>query len=387
MKIGIVIPDLDRSRGGLSQWCWQFVDAVAQRGHEVHIVTQQLGDEALPARVESHLIAKSKSRMIFAQTAAQRVQGLQLDVVHDMGGGWHCDVFQPHGGSHLAWLERKSHMVPGWFQAIKKPIDAMLPRHRDFVRHCRRQFSLAEQREKTFVALSKTVAEEFVRFHQIRPEQIAVVYNGVDCRRFTPDNRELHREPLRQTLGLDRETLLLLLAAHNFRLKGLIELIEVTHRLVTNRRRVHLAVVGGKHLAKWRRLIERRGLSDRVTFVGPVRDLVPYYAAADAYAQPTYYDPCSLVLLEAAASGLPIVTTRRHNGAAELFRDGQEILMVNNPYEIDALYERIDALFDQGLRQKLGGGAREVALRNTFEGNVANILQRYQRHDRRRLAA
>ena len=387
MRIGIVIPELDRGRGGLSQWCWQFVDAIVNRGHDVHIVTQQLGDETLPARVTPHVIAKSKSRMIFAHSASQRVRDLQLDIVHDMGGGWHCDVFQPHGGSHLAWLERKSLMVPRWFRAIKKPIDALLPRHCDFVRHCRRQFSVAEQREKTFVAISKTVAEEFVRFHQIRPEQIAVVYNGVDCWRFSPANRELYRDPLRQKLGVDRETLLLLLAAHNFRLKGLFELLEVTRCLITNHRRVHLTVVGGKHLSKWRSLAVRRGLAEQVTFVGPVRDMVPYYAAADAYAQPTYYDPCSLVLLEAAASGLPIVTTRRHNGAAELFRDGQEILMVNDPYEIDALYERIDALFDQGLRQKLGDGAREVALRNTFEGNVANILQLYPRHDRRRLAA
>ena len=64
----------------------------------------------------------------------------------------------------------------------------------------------------------------------------------------------------------------------------------------------------------------RLGLANRATFLGTVSDLTPYYAAADAYVHPTFYDPCSLVLLEAAASGLPIVTTRRCNGATELFR-------------------------------------------------------------------
>ena len=46
---------------------------------------------------------------------------------------------------------------------------------------------------------------------------------------------------------------------------------------------------------------------------------MPYYAAADLYVHPTFYDPCSLVVLEAAACGLPIITSR-YNGAAELFR-------------------------------------------------------------------
>jgi UDP-glucose:(heptosyl)LPS alpha-1,3-glucosyltransferase len=128
-------------------------------------------------------------------------------------------------------------------------------------------------------------------------------------------------------------------------------------------------------------------LADRVTFVGTVADLVPYYAAADAYVHPTYYDPCSLVLLEAAASGLPIVTTRRHNGAAELFREGHEILTISDPSNGEALYEQIDALFNAGLRTNLGAAAREVAMRHPFERNVLEILQLYDRPGRRRLAA
>jgi glycosyltransferase involved in cell wall biosynthesis len=91
-------------------------------------------------------------------------------------------------------------------------------------------------------------------------------------------------------------------------------------------------------------------------------------------------------LLEAAACGLPIITTRRFNGAAELFREG-EILTIGEPTDGDRLYECIEAVCDERLRQQLGASARQVALRHTFERNVAEILRLYGDHGHRQLAA
>ena len=99
------------------------------------------------------------------------------------------------------------------------------------------------------------------------------------------------------------------------------------------------------------------------------------------------YNTCSLVLLEAAASGLPIVTTRRFNGAAELFHEDDDILTVNDPREYSALLERVDALFDERLRGKLSVAARRVALRNPLERNVAEIVRLYASRTRRGAAA
>jgi UDP-glucose:(heptosyl)LPS alpha-1,3-glucosyltransferase len=312
---------------------------------------------------------------------------LDLDVVHDMGIGWHCDVFQPHGGSYYAWLARRAEMYPPWMRGIKRAVDSLVPRKRDFLRHCRRQFALEHSLGKTFVAISNTVADDFVRFHGIRPEQIAVVHNGVDCRRFSPAHREAHRSRMRRDLGIVDETVVFLVAAHNFRLKGVPQVIAAAARLAAEGRDLHVLVLGGKRLAPWRRAAATVGLDGRATFAGTVKDPVPYFAAADAYVQPTYYDPCSLVLLEAAASGLPIVTTRRFNGAAELFREEDEILTIADPTDADALCERVDALFDARTREALGAGARRVALRHPFERNVANILQLYGRPIGRHAAA
>lgn len=387
MRIGIVAFDVDPRSGGMGHWCWQFVGALAVRGHQVHVIAQRFGEASLSASVTRHILPAVRSRMAFGSAAAQRIERLELDVVHDMGAGWNCDVFQPHGGSHYAWLTRRAAMYPAWLRVLKRPIDAILPRQRDFLRHARRQFALRDSLGKTFVALSHAVADDFVRLHGIRPEQIAIVPNGVDCRRFSPAHRVTHRDAVRRQLGVDDGTVLLLLAAHNFRLKGVPELLAVAGQLAANGRDVHVVVAGGKRLTKWRRVAGRLGLADRATFVGSVADLTPYYAAADAYVHPTYYDPCSLVLLEAAASGLPIVTTRRFNGAAELFHEGDEILSVEDPHDGEALFERVEALFDARLRAELGAAARRVALRHPFERNVAEIMRLYERPIGRRLAA
>jgi UDP-glucose:(heptosyl)LPS alpha-1,3-glucosyltransferase len=386
-RIGIVAFDVNPRSGGMGNWCWQYIQALAQLGHNVHVIAGTIGNVPLPKQVTLHVLQALASRTAFADAAARLIGRLELDFVHDMGAGWRCDVFQPHGGSHFAWLNLRESMWPKGVRWLKRPLDALLPRPRDFVRHCRRQFDAQTSSHKTFVALSNFVADDFVRFHAVRPEQIAVVPNGVDCRRFSPANRATHRDAVRRRLGIDDSTVLLLIAAHNFRLKGVPELLTVASRLAANRRPVHVAVLGGKRLAYWRRFADRTGLAGRATFVGPVTDPVPYYAAADAYVHPTYYDPCSLVLLEAAACGLPIVSTRRRNGAAELFHEDADILLVNEPNDHDALFERVDALFDSRLRDELGAASRRVALRHPFERNVAELVQLYDRPVPRQLAA
>jgi UDP-glucose:(heptosyl)LPS alpha-1,3-glucosyltransferase len=386
MRIGIVIDEFDPARGGMEEWCRQFVAALAQQGHQLHLVSQRFGEMTLRGQVERHLLPRAKSRMDFSESAEWQVQRLNLDVVHDMGAGWNCDVFQPHGGSHCAWLARRLDMYPAWYGSIKRTIDGWLPRQRDYLQHCRRQFEVLQRDGTTFIALANTVANDFNRFHNVRPEQIAVVYNGVDCKRYTPDHRAVHRDAVRRRLGIKDEALLLLLATHNFRRKGVPELLTAAARLAANGRPVHVAIVGRGRLSQWRHKAAQLGVSDQTTFVGGVSDMIPYYAAADAYVHPTYYDQCSLVILEAAASGLPIVTTRRDNGTAEMFREGDEILTVNDPRDADDLYECVDALYDDRLRTKLAIGARKVAERHPFERNVAEIMGLYERHVRRRTA-
>jgi UDP-glucose:(heptosyl)LPS alpha-1,3-glucosyltransferase len=294
---------------------------------------------------------------------------LNLDVIHDTGAGTYCDLFQPHGGSPMAVFEQKLLLAPAWLRPWKRAAQGVLPRYRQFAALSRRQFA-ADGR--LVVALSRRVAADFQRWHQVPPERIRLVYNGVDTVRFAPENRDRWRNKLRQDLGVNQRTVLFLVVAHNYRLKGVPQLLAAAGRLAALGRPVHLLVVGGRHAATGRAMAAGPRASSPVTFTGPVDDTAPYYAAADVYVQPTFYDPCSLVALEALAAGLPVVTSQ-FNGVAELITEGVEGCILADPADVDGLTTRLHAMLDATLRYRMGEAARRLALQHSFSYNCEQL--------------
>lgn len=374
MRIGLVIESLLPQRGGAEHWTWQFAERLVRAGHEVHAVAGQFSSETERIGVIPHTIESVKSRIGFAQAAERKLDELSLDVTHDMGCGWHCDVFQPHGGSRSAAFEQNLLLLPAWLRPIKRSTSRWLPRYREF-----RQLTMGQYmaEDRLFIALSKMVARDFERYHGVRRDQLRLVYNGVDVERFSPERRWRYRRVVRDELGLDDDDTLLLIVAHNFRLKGVPTLLAAVGSLLAEGERVRLAVVGGKRRVSLLRMAERRGAAAAVTFVGPVDDATPYYAAADVYVQPTYYDPCSLVVLEALASGLPVVTSV-FNGAGELLTEGMQGFLVNDPGNAEELAEAIRPLLDEHVRDRMGRAARQLALNHSLERNCQEIMAIYE---------
>lgn len=373
MKVGLVLEQFDPRRGGLEQWTARFVEHLAARGHEVHVVAGRFGVPARCLPIVPHRLDRICSRVAFAEAAEARLRQIPLDVIHDMGSGWYCDVFHPHGGSWAGVTEQKLLMSPFWLRPIKRRVDQWLPRQREFRALLARQY--ADQRQ-LMVALSRRVADDFQQLHNVDPRRIRTVYNGVDTDHFTPANRDCFRASIRRQLRVDHDTTLALIVAHNFRLKGVPNLLRAMVRLAVEKAPIHLAVVGGKRLEGWRRTARRWGIGDRVSFVGPVDDAAGYYAAADLYVHPTFYDTCSLVVLEAAASGLPLITTRV-NGAAELLTDGVDSHILPDPADVDRLCEALRRLLDPAERRRLGDAARQTALQHPFSRNVDQLLAIY----------
>ena len=144
-------------------------------------------------------------------------------------------------------------------------------------------------------------------------------------------------------------------------------------------------MVGGKPYRRVSYAMRRSGGHDPLLFTGLVDDAMPYYAAADAFVLPTLYDPCSLSVLEAAACGLPCITTRL-NGAGELLRDGVEGYVLDDPCNVAHLADRMRALLDPAPRQRMGDAARQLMLQHTLERNCDEIVALYERIMQRRRA-
>ena len=114
---------------------------------------------------------------------------------------------------------------------------------------------------------------------------------------------------------------------------------------------LHVLVVGRVDIAPYGERIERLGL--RVKAVGSVSDVVAYHAAADVFALPTRYEPWGLVVVEALAAGLPVVTSRLA-GSSVTVRDGETGVLLDDPDDAEELAD--------GLRRMLAAPADDTAI-------------------------
>jgi glycosyltransferase involved in cell wall biosynthesis len=106
----------------------------------------------------------------------------------------------------------------------------------------------------------------------------------------------------------------------------------------------------------------------------PQSELAEAFRKADVFVFPTLVEGMPLVVIEAMASGLPVITTP--NGPGDIVRDGVDGFLVP-PRNVDAIAERLEQLrLDPNLRISMGRAARERALKFTWEYYREKVVQR-----------
>ena len=167
--------------------------------------------------------------------------------------------------------------------------------------------------------------------------------------------------------------------------KGLEPLLHAV-RLVPPEALFRLLVAGGPRTARWERLARRLGVADRVRFIGYCADTRNCYFTADFLVHPTFYDPCSLVVLEALACALPVITTRA-NGASELLHPLQEGYVLDDPHDHERLAWCMAQLCDPVRRAACAQAARRTGSQWTFEDHYRLLLQVFGEAAARKQAA
>ncbi len=190
LRVGLVIERFDPQRGGVEQWTWQFARWMLAAGHEPHVFARGFSPDAVGVGIVPHLIPPSPSRVAFAAAVEQEVRRHDLDVVHDNGYGWFCDVFQPHGGSRRASFEQNLLLSSRLFRGVKRQAARWLTRHDEFRKLIDRQYG---DRERIYMPISRMVAGHMMRYHGVPASQMRLVYNGVDLQRFSPQHRDVSR--------------------------------------------------------------------------------------------------------------------------------------------------------------------------------------------------
>jgi UDP-glucose:(heptosyl)LPS alpha-1,3-glucosyltransferase len=370
MRIALVIEHLDSRRGGAETYIHDFATWLLAEGHAVQIVTQSA--HAPPEGAEVHTI--NGSMKAFVAGARQRLTDLSPEVSLATGKALGMTVYQGHGGT-VRGSERQNVALRsgGGGRALKRLLNCLSPKRRSARRLEAAQFA---DPATHFVAISRMVRQDMKTFYDVPDDRITLIYNGVDLQRFHGDRLQEDRQRIRREHSIADEVTLALMVAHNFKLKGLREQLLALGRLAGSAApRWHLLVVGGtrRRQRPYARLANIMGIADRVTFAGAVDDTAPYYGAADVFVHPTWYDPCSLVVLEALAAGLPTLTTR-YNGASELM-DGRDAgVVLDAPRPVARLAEGLSALLDPARRDTMSRAARQVAEEYGQERNFREML-------------
>ena len=112
-------------------------------------------------------------------------------------------------------------------------------------------------------------------------------------------------------------------------------------------------------------------------FLGFYPDVRECYWSSDFFVQPTYYDPCSLVVLEALACGLPVITTKQ-NGAGELMTEGREGYVLTSPDAEGELGAALDGMTDDAHRLAMSREARRLGRQHTFDDHVSKLVHIFE---------
>ena len=140
---------------------------------------------------------------------------------------------------------------------------------------------------------------------------------------------------------------------------------------------------GNTYQQELREFCAQHSLADTVVFTGPRADANEVFAAADVVVVPSSYDdPCPLVVIEAMASGKPIIGTES-GGIPEMLGDTGVLVPKGSPEELAEAIIRL--LKDPMLRHRLGQNARKRAEQYFYESRLAeeaervyaSVLQRY----------
>jgi glycosyltransferase involved in cell wall biosynthesis len=373
VRIGIVTHKLLKG-DGQARVNYELVKELQRRGHQVTLfsssVTPELLDHAgtswIPVPVKgwpSQLLKNLVFSVVSTARLLPRRRELDLLMVNGFITWVKSDVNAVHY-VHGSWLRSKAHPfhqrrnASGWYQLLFTGVNALLEK-------------VAFARTDYLVPVSAKVKDEIEAMGFRRPESTRVISNGVDTDEFTP-----LRRVSRAQLGLPEQVPLALFAGD---IKSSRKNLDSVLRAMTDVPGLHLAVAGRTKGSPFPQLAAELGLKERVHFLDFRRDMADLMNNADFFVFPSRYEACTLAVIEALASGLPVITTYQ-SGVSELVDTAPSAgIVLEDAEDVRGLREAMRLLTeDAALRERMGGQARSIAERQRWESVAGKYIELFE---------
>jgi UDP-glucose:(heptosyl)LPS alpha-1,3-glucosyltransferase len=357
MRIALNFPGCYR-KGGVERVMLECANFLADQGHDVHVYASTWEPGTLRPTVTQHDVDTGRwpglSKLVGFGLAVRR-QLRQLDPPADVVAGF--GVLCPSGGVlwvcsvQRAWLDtsqRQRNFLGRWKQRVNPfhPLILLMERH-----HYR------GRRYQKLIALTDEVKRELIRFYGVPPGDIVIIPNGFAPAEFSVARMAELREPMRRKLGYSAGDRVVIFVANELERKGFGPLLRAIAQL--NDPTVKLLAVGRLNPTAYAAEAERLGMTGRLQYVGSTSDVATFYAAADVFAMPTQHEAWGLVITEALACGLPVVTSRLA-GASVSVHEGLAGDLLEDPNDVGEITTKLRKVL-QGQHGSAAAIAESVA--------------------------
>lgn len=220
---------------------------------------------------------------------------------------------------------------------------------------------------RVVIAVSANIKQQLIDIG-VPQERIQVIFNGVDVEEFSPGS------VARSQLNLPEGVTLALFAGD---IKTNRKNLDTVLSALVQVPELHLAVVGTTAKSPYPQLAETLGLSNRVHFLGYRNDISKIMQGVDLFVFPSRYEPFGMVVSEAMATGLPVITATT-TGAAEIVTPDCGIVLPDSE-NIPALAQALSTLArDPELRHRMGIAGRAIAEQHSWTSKTKKYLDLFE---------
>jgi glycosyltransferase involved in cell wall biosynthesis len=363
--------------GGLQIQARQVTRALMEMGVACEVVSHErrplIPDTGrTPEGVPLHILVDRKSPGFYVQLLRfMRERRREYDLVHVHGFGEDSLV-----GALAAWRA-------GGKPVVVKPSTAgpgtKLARWGAIARRVPPLGALMRAGVARWVAISRQTQDDLLRLG-VRPEQVALIPNGVDTAAFRPgDERE--RGDLRDRFAVPAGAPVAVCISRLSPHKRVDLLVRALAQLRPDLPAARLWIIGqGAEREALERLARACGVADRVQFLGAIdrQEVAERLRAADVLVLCSIWEGLSNALLEAMATALPVLATRV-SGTEDVVTPGENGLLIPPDSEADLAAGLRRLALDTALSHRLGRQARDTVIeRYSLEATARSLIRLYQ---------
>ncbi len=374
-KICFISPEYWPLTGGTGSYVYYLSSELLKKGYQIYVVTgsNQTQDIKVNPKLDVSFLKIPKTPIVksflLAGNSYRKLQSVHdtanVDVTHPQLPLTPNFAVPPNFGKTLVCTVHST--WKGEAQAIRGEPYMRLNANEKFMVSFNWFLRIFEEkmleRAKKIIAVSHFTKRELTNYYKIPPSKIQVIHNGVDINKFQPtaDKRKAKAE-----LGFNPDDPAIVSVGRLYARKGLFTLIESMPQVIKRFRNAKFIISGKGQSDEMRKLIahaERLGVEDNIVFTGyyPDKKLPKLYQAADVFAFSTFYEHHPFAVLEALATGLPVVTTTV-GGIPETIDSGKNGFLVE-PFNPKQFSEKILYLLEHpATAAEMGAKARKTVV-------------------------